>query len=208
MELLSSCPNQVQIAFVNALQLVTQSGLGNAKLASTLLSDFECSEAPADQATSIVHLQTLILLLVDADWRSAPSVLSLFGRALALAQRMRLWQSTSIGISSDADSDASLSSRIWFTLVVIDRWISVGSGKPVQIPDASVVVPAELSSLTGESLYYMLSRYSIQSRRLSANQLLHRTIQGARKDLPGHLDPPPWYHHHHCANGRDYHGLC
>ena len=156
--LLAECPSSVRTAFVHALLAVAQSSSGNVKLANSLLSDWENNESPRTQAVNIVHAQALLLLAIDADWRRSPTVSSILGRAVVLANSMGLWKLPTILPESDADSDDNLCIRIWWSLVLMDRWHAVGSGKPVLIPDASVVVPHGLATVVGDQSCYLVRK--------------------------------------------------
>lgn len=157
--LLSLCPNNVRSAFINALLAVAQSSSGNVKLASALIHDWETSDEPRTQAVNIVHVQTLLLLIIDADWRCSPSLPSLLARAVALANTMRLWKYPSLSEASEPDSDDHLCVRIWWSLVLMDRWHAVGTGQPVLIPSASVVAPANLESITGDLCFQLTRKF-------------------------------------------------
>lgn len=152
-ELLSQCPEPVANAFVLALQAVGQSGGSDVKQASSLLHEWEDSEAPRTRGANIVHAQTLLLLIVDADWRSASTLPFLLSRAVALANTMKLWRFSAAQTLDDLDSDDLLCLRIWWSLVMMDRWYAAGTGKPAQIPDSSAVAPAGLEVVVGEICY-------------------------------------------------------
>jgi hypothetical protein len=40
----------------------------------------------------------------------------------------------------------------------MDRWHAVGSGKPVLIPDASIVVPHGLATVVGDQCCYLVRK--------------------------------------------------
>lgn len=155
--MLSQCPSSVRTAFITALQAIGQSS-GDTQTASSLLHEWESSEAPHSRATDIVHAQTLLLLIIDADWRSSSQLPFLLARAVALANTMKLWKFTPIESASESDSDDQLCVRIWWSLVLMDRWHAAGTGKPSQIPDSSVVAPAGLENTVGEVCYYLIRK--------------------------------------------------
>ncbi|KAM5346479.1 hypothetical protein ACJ41O_009484 [Fusarium nematophilum] len=202
-ELLAQCPSSVQTAFVNALPSVVSAG-GDTKLASSLLNEWESSETPHTQATNIVHAQALLLLIIDADWRSSPAHPFLLARAVALANSMKLWRYTPMESASEPDSDDQLCVRIWWSLILMDRWHSSGSGKPAQIPDSSVVAPPGLENILGEVCFYLtrlsklLNRVShvvstLQPGSSTAEEpmaaILTDYIENYREDLPAHIEP-------------------
>lgn len=159
--LLLSCPDTIRSAFINALLAVAQSSSGNVKLASALVHDWETSDTPQARVVNIVHAQTLLLLIIDADWRCSPSLPSLLARAVALANTMRLWQYTSLESAGEPDSDEHLCIRIWWSLVLMDRWHAVGTGQPVLIPSTSVVAPAGLEVVTGDLCFQLTRTFCI-----------------------------------------------
>lgn len=173
---------------MNALLAVAQSSSGNVKLANSLLSDWESSDSPRSPAINIVHAQALLLLAIDADWRGSPTVSSILGRAVALANTMRLWKLTTILHGSEPDSDENLCMRIWWSLVLMDRWHAVGTGKPVLISDASVVIPPGLESVVGDSCYYLIRKSSLGHAELQsyfADRVLRKGLSKALGKVSG-----------------------
>lgn len=156
-ELLAQCPSSVRTAFANALPAVTISS-GDVKVASSLLNEWESSEAPHSLAANIVHAQTLLLLIIEADWRSSSTLPFLLARAVALANSMKLWRYTPMESASEPDSDDQLCVRIWWSLILMDRWHAAGTGKPAQIPDSSVVAPPGLENILGEVCFYLVRK--------------------------------------------------
>lgn len=157
--LLANTPPLVQTAFATALRLVGQnssSSSADAKLASSLLHEWESTDGPHDRVTDIVHAQTLLLLIIDADWRGSSALPYLLSRAVALANAMKLWKFTPSETVAEPDSEEQLCVRIWWSLVLMDRWYAAGTGKPAQIPDSSVVVPAGLENAVGEVCFYLI----------------------------------------------------
>ena len=155
--LISQVPASIAIAFANALQAVTGHG-GDPQLASSLLNSWESSDATATQEINLVHAQTLLMLIVDADWRVSPTLPFLVARAIALANTMKLWKQTSLELASELDSDDQLAMRVWWSLVLVDRWHAAGTGKPSQIPDSSVVVPSGLESIVGDTCFHLIRK--------------------------------------------------
>ncbi|KAF4453496.1 n-terminal binuclear zn cluster-containing dna-containing protein [Fusarium austroafricanum] len=203
--LLAQCPTSVQNAFANALPAVAASG-GDTKLASFLLNEWESDQAPATQAAHIVHAQTLLLLIIDADWRSSPTLPFLLARAVGLANSMKLWRYTpmELVLESDSDSDDQLSVRIWWSLILMDRWHAAGTGKPPLIPDSSTVAPPGLENILGEVCFYLVRFSKLLNRLWHAistlqpgastteepmAQILADYIENYREDLPAHIEP-------------------
>ena len=156
--LLTLCPSPLRTAFTHALLAVAQSSSGNIKLANLLLSDIEGSETQRSQTERIVHAQTLMLLLIDADWRGSVTLPSLLARSVALAGQMQLWRYTAIDPESDPDSEDNLLIRIWWSIVLMDRFHAVGTSKPTMIQDHSVVIPHGVHNIIGETCFYLLRK--------------------------------------------------
>ena len=157
--LLGQVPVPLRLAFTNALLVVGGGTGGDVKLASALLNEWESSETLPTQAANIVHAQTLIMLMIDADWRTSSTFPFLLSRAVALAHSMNLWRYTPIETDSEPDSDDHLYIRIWWSVVLMDRWFAAGSGKPSTIPDSSVVAPPGLENILGEICFYLIRTY-------------------------------------------------
>lgn len=139
---------------------IAQPAGGNAKLASSLLNDWENSDNPRTPAANIVHAQALILLVIDADMRGSATLPFLLARAVTLANSMKLWKMADMAAAAEPDSDMQLCVRIWWSLVLLDRWHAAGTGKPTLIPDSSVVIPAGLDAIVGESRYYLIREFT------------------------------------------------
>ncbi|KYK55178.1 binuclear Zn cluster-containing/DNA binding domain-containing protein [Drechmeria coniospora] len=200
--LLSQCPPSLRTAFALALLSVGQSTTGDAKHADGLLHEWENSSGQRTRATDIVHAQTLLLLIIDADWRGLPTLPFLLARAIALANSMSLWKAT-LAESADTDSEDQLSIKIWWSLVMMDRWYAAGMGRPSQIPDSSVVAQAGLQATVGEVCFHFLRLSKLLNRiafvistlpsgattaEQSMASVLGDYIENYREDLPPHVD--------------------
>lgn len=170
--------------------------------ADRLLHELESSNAPRIRAAEIVHAQTLLLLIIDADWQGLPTLPFLLARAVALANRMKLWRSAPTD-TADPDSEDQLRVKIWWTLVLLDRWHAAGTGKPSQIPDNSVVAVAGLQATLGEVCFHIVRLSKLLNRMAfvistlahgatTAEEpmagILHDYIENWREDLPPHVD--------------------
>ncbi|OAQ73722.2 C6 finger domain-containing protein [Pochonia chlamydosporia 170] len=201
--LLSQANPAVRSAFSLALSCVGQPPSDSTKIASSLLHEWESSDAPRSRATDIVHAQTLLLLIIDADWRATSTLPFLLARAVALANSMKLWKSSILSQTTEHDSDDQLCVRIWWSLVLMDRWHAAGTGQPAQIPDRSAVVPAGLENIIGEVSYHLLrlskllNRISFVVSTLQTGSftaegpmaaILTDYIENYREDLPAHID--------------------
>ncbi|PHH66547.1 hypothetical protein CDD81_7022 [Ophiocordyceps australis] len=98
---------------------------------------------------------TLTLLIIDADWRGSATLPYLLARALTLASSLRAW-SLMLAESSDADSEDQLIVKIWLSLVLMDRWHAVGTGKRALIPQSSIVMHAGIQDTVGEVCFHLI----------------------------------------------------
>lgn len=170
--LLSQSSPTLRIAFTTALQAMTHRE-GDAKVASLLLNDWESNDEVVTEASKIVHAQTLLILIIDADWQNSSTLPFLLGRAVALANSMKLWKLSFAETVSELDSDDRLWVRIWWSLVLMDRWHAAGTGTPSQIPDTSVVVPAGLENVVGDGCFHLIREYR-PSTHSSTDELADR----------------------------------
>jgi hypothetical protein len=76
---------------------------------------------------------------------------------LARSMRLRLAQADHAAIDqSDPDSDDKVAIRAWWTLVMLDRWRSIGTADETMIHNDSVVIVAGLRSVFGEAGYSLI----------------------------------------------------
>ncbi|KAL3956269.1 hypothetical protein ACCO45_009115 [Purpureocillium lilacinum] len=203
--LLVQCPPTLRAAFSIALLCVGRGMTGDVKQADDLLRELEGSDEPRTRASEIVHAQTLLLLAIDADWRASSTLPFLLGRAVALANTMNLWKSFPVE-STDPDSEDQLCVKIWWTLVLMDRWYAAGTGRPALIPDNSVVARAGLQATVGEVSFHFIRLSKLLNRVayvISAlppgtttteplmATILNDYIENYREDLPHMWMPHP-----------------
>lgn len=156
LSLLSQAAPAVKTAFRLALPSVGHPSSGDAKIASSLLHEWENSDAPRNRATDIVHLQAILMLIIDADWRATSTLPFLLARGVALANSMKIWKPPSVEVFVSHDCDEQLCVRLWWSMVLLDRWHAAGNGQPPFIPDRSAVPPAGLENVVGEVCFYLL----------------------------------------------------
>jgi len=115
-----------------------------------------------------VYLQISLLLAIEAGNRApcgfkGQSVW--LGSAVGLAYELKLHEYNS-SRTDDPDTDERLGRRIWWALVLLDRWHASSMSTPLLIPDSSVVLMPEDRSILGESLYHLtrkLFQYGIET---------------------------------------------
>jgi hypothetical protein len=126
-------------------------------------------------ATNLIYLQIMLLLAIEADNRdpastrgqAGPPQSVWLGSAVGLAYSMKLHvqKMSSQQSENDPDSDDKLARRIWWSLVIMDRWHAASTASPLLIPDTSVVVYPEDQALLGENVYQLARESTV--RKLS-----------------------------------------
>ncbi|KAH8803820.1 hypothetical protein F5882DRAFT_140741 [Hyaloscypha sp. PMI_1271] len=121
-------------------------------------------EAPASRsfATNLAYLQILLLLAIEAGNRvpgaargqAALSQSVWLGNAVGLAYEMKLYEYKA-PLTDDPDSDERLGRRIWWSLVIMDRWHAASMSTPLLVSDNALVLMPEDQSLLGESLFHL-----------------------------------------------------
>ncbi|CZT07565.1 related to RGT1 Regulator of glucose-induced genes [Rhynchosporium agropyri] len=178
---LMGCPVSLREAFHEALLAAVRSHPSptpydseapNRRKAAQLLAltDLE-SLATQSFTINIVYLQTMLLLATEAENRPpytpghdgrSRSRSSWLGGAVGIAYSMRLHfhKPSHLMGEDDPDTDDRLARRLWWSLVIMDRWHASSTASPSLIPDSSVVVYPEDQALLGDNLY-QLARLSI-----------------------------------------------
>lgn len=93
------------------------------------------------------------------------------GSAVGLAYELKLHQhglQEYISID-DQDSDERLARKMWWALVIMDRWHASSTSSPVLIPDSSVVLSSDDHALLGESLYQVARKLYVANSVIRAN---------------------------------------
>ncbi|KAI1374473.1 hypothetical protein F4677DRAFT_170467 [Hypoxylon crocopeplum] len=172
---LTQCPPLLRDAFTEALYgtmqssvsvpgLYTNSDIGSA---TRLISEWESDSTPRTPTINLIHLQTLILTAIATDnygpsslkgEHGGPSKASVLGRAVGLAYSMRLHVSaleTSVDAQAESDSSENIAVRVWWTLVMLDRWNAIATASPLFIPNDSVVILPSLKTVLGEHVFHL-----------------------------------------------------
>jgi len=176
---LVGCPATLREAFYEALHAAVRSypssNVHNAdppspRKASQLVALSELEPVPTQSySAKIIYLQTMLLLAAEAETHP-PSAAGQEGRSRSV------WLGGAVGVSysmklhlhkpfdklteNDPDTDEKLGRRLWWSLVIMDRWHASSTASPSLIPDSSVVVYPEDQALLGDDLY-QLARLSI-----------------------------------------------
>jgi hypothetical protein len=191
---LGGCPPMLRDAFNNALYAAVASLPGtnlpqpyqHATLkAAQLITSFQFESAPpASLSINLILLQTMLLLAIKAGQARTPvgpSQSLWLGNAIGLAYTLKLHQHKQPEHSGeeDPDTDERLARKIWWALVIMDRWHSSSTSSPVLIPDSSVVIFQEDQALLGDSLYHIARKAAHQLSDLRPTNLSSRAIDCA-----------------------------
>ena len=128
-------------------------------------SQFESYDPRTVVPTSLLLLQTMILMTFEADnhgpatlrGHSGPSRATWIGGAIGLAYSLKLHHNPCGDVTAgDLDTDDRLGRRVWWILVVLDRWHAISTSSPLFIPDSSVILLPEDQSLIGATPFHLV----------------------------------------------------
>lgn len=112
----------------------------------------------------------MLLMAIQADNRDPASARGLVGPpqslwlgsavGLAYSLKLHVHAMSSQQSDNDPDSEDKLARRIWWSLVIMDRWHAASTSSPLLIPDSSVVVYPEDQTLLGEKFYQLARRFT------------------------------------------------
>jgi hypothetical protein len=136
----------------------------NCRRATQLTQAFmtEIGSSSRSLAVNLVYLQAMFFLAIEAENRTAgpargqvgPSQSVWLGSAIGLAYDLKLHLNNQSD-RDDLDTDDSLGRKIWWSLVIMDRWRSVSMASPVLIPESAVVMHRDDLALLGGSVYQL-----------------------------------------------------
>ena len=199
---LVGCPATLREAFYEALHAAVRSypssNVHNTdppspRKASQLVALSELEPVPTQSySAKIIYLQTMLLLAAEAETHP-PSAAGQEGRSRSV------WLGGAVGVSysmklhlhkpfdklteNDPDTDEKLGRRLWWSLVIMDRWHASSTASPSLIPDSSVVVYPEDQALLGDDLYQLARKFILCSNRKSADILTVQAYQSSW-DIP------------------------
>ena len=173
---LGQCPKPLQDAFLETLSAtisslnIDQPTSGAIDQAYKSLVEWELLPSSASavqrQAADLTYIQVLLLMAIEADNRppntGGPPKEVILGRAVsgALARRLHQFRPRQPADSSAVPEEGdTLPLRMWWTLVVLDRWHAVSTGSPALISKRDMVAPPNLKTHLGERLYYLLRTF-------------------------------------------------
>ncbi|TEY40873.1 hypothetical protein BOTCAL_0416g00050 [Botryotinia calthae] len=170
---LSACPAPVRHAFWEALYAAIRlfptavplkpRGITNAvRIVQAVQYDSQTIRSPT---TMIVHLQIMMLLAIEAN--NLPCDIQ-DGQIIQLPS---VWLSTAVGFAystklhahkpidksnNDPDSDDKHARRVWFSLVIMERWNAAVRACPIQIPDSVAQIYPDDRAILGEVPYHLV----------------------------------------------------
>lgn len=176
---LAQCSPTLQNAFIEALNSTMRSFgaaqhvQGRLAVANRLLTDFDAEVGKYGQATDLVYLQCLILMIINVDnfgtvsltrEHEGPAKVSLLGRAAGLAYAMAIpHEAMDSDVVTDVESDQCIRIRAWWTLVVLDRWNAISTATPLVISGDAVILPSNLKPIFGEAGYRFTCKSSAKA---------------------------------------------
>jgi len=178
-----SCPAPLRDAFYEALHTAARAVSSpdpsnyepqKSPKALLLIFDPELANASAyDQSAKLVHLQTLILMSIEAMCLSSNTLASShtifhpsvwITNAVNLAYRLKLHMVKPVQNASfpnEHDTEVNVSRRTWMSLCVIERWHAHGTGTPSMIPENSMAFFEDDKDVLGGPLYWLSREHSL-----------------------------------------------
>lgn len=134
-------------------------------IAQCMAEDF--AQARLFDGGRIILVAAVTLMAIEAGHRSnsVGSQASYLGQAIAIAQDLRL-HSYQEGTYPQQDTDENLGRRLWWTLVIIDRFHATGKAVNLMIPETSVVLYKDDQQNLGQATYE-LARISLALAHLA-----------------------------------------
>lgn len=114
----------------------------------------------------------MLLLVMEAQNRPPtntgpgdPSWSLWLGSAVGLAYQMKLHvhKHSNKLTDNDADTDEKVCRRLWWVLVMMDRWHASSTTCPLLIPDSSVVLYPQDQALLGDVVYHLARMFPFPS---------------------------------------------
>ena len=168
---LSACPSHLKDAFYDSLHAAVESSIPTSqssgqysfKKATQLVVSMQVdSSASRSASINLVYLQTLLFLTISTINNSlrgqGGSSRSIWlSAAISSAYEMKLHKRNfqQQPLADDLDSDENLLRKVWWSIVILDRWHSSSISTPSQIPDESLVLHPEDQFLLGDATYHL-----------------------------------------------------
>jgi hypothetical protein len=177
---LANAPPLLKDAFLEALYVAVRPPADSAptRRAASLVSACQFDNtATKTLSDSLLLLSAQIFMAIEAgshgasSARSAGSQAVWLGAAVGHAFSLKLHTSNPAE-GEDEDSTDKLSRRIWWSLVILDRFHASGTSSPLLIPDTSAVLRLDDINVLGEQLYHLARKFPHYSHSL---QLTNQT---------------------------------
>lgn len=163
---LARCPEALRTAFIAAFHLAMGlvSNSPDIAIVNGLIMEWENTPGEIARHMTLVHIQTLLLAALAADTAGPEPQYRILThghflrRATDLAVSSKIssvFISNSLDIDTDPDAEILVLARVWWSLVILDRFNAVGSGIPVHIPSEEVIIVPVLKKVLGEGVYYI-----------------------------------------------------
>lgn len=213
---LTQCSSTLHLAFTEAFNsamgsfAVPPDVQGSLAMANRLLAEFEGEGGKRTQVADLVHLQCLILMIINVDnygpvsltrEHEGPAKATLLGRAAGLAYSMGIpHEAMTLNPVGDVESDQYIRVRAWWTLVILDRWNAISTATPLVIAGDSIVLPHNLKPVLGEANYRFTCRppvfkYTIRCHtdlQLDSAGVHHGTLDACVRYCSCRLDTRSW----------------
>jgi hypothetical protein len=177
--ILSQSPIVLQQAFHEAFNLMLKTWIPSTDNVArdfnsviSLLKTWDRDSQIVSDVTDLIHLQALVMVVIEAGARDGattqrrPTVPSLLWQAIGLGMSMELYKAEPDAVPGpefDMDSDDNVAIRVWWTLVMLDRWHAIGTASRVLIPNDMVVMLPGLKFILGEVGYNLIRKWFLIS---------------------------------------------
>lgn len=180
---LSHCPGSLQSAFCAALETAIRAYPSTLlqPLAAPQQSERKAAELIAacqyvqpvgwSMENELVYLQTLILMALESDnfgpdtmrGQLRPPRSEWLGRAIGFATHLKLnaVRSRELSGADERDSDDKLGRRIWWILLILDRWHASSTSSLLQLPDNGSTLIHDDQLMMGETSYHLIRQSSL-----------------------------------------------
>lgn len=180
------CPDVFKEAFYESLYVAVHafqpsidqnSAQQSLKRASQLVMALQYeNNAPGSISTSILYLQATMLLAIASETlvlrgKTASSRSFWLSTAVSLAYEAKLhkYKGQDSSIANDVDADENVSRRLWWVLVIMERWHAASAASPPQIPELSLVIRPEDQQILGDSFYHLARKLAFVTLKAFAN---------------------------------------
>lgn len=170
---LANCPTILKDAVLEALYAAVRSVSSSitdgtsARRAASLVSTCQFDGATTKSfSDNLVLLEALILMSIEAGSHGPSSTRSIGSQSVWLGAAVGLAFSLKLHLfhasdTDDEDSNDNLARRIWWSLVILDRFHASGTSSPLMIPDTCAVLLVDDMKILGEQTYHLARKQSL-----------------------------------------------